>query len=264
MRQWLPNVIQAVEPFMSEYIEKGKTWPENLDANLHESDVGLICLTRENLTEPWIQFEAGALYMQLAHERVCPYVLDLPLSEIPWPLARFQATKAEKADTRKLLDAINKALDKNALNNERLTEAFEIWWPKLQEKILEAEKLPEASKPARRDAGEILEELVSLVRSQSRQIEDLENDIAPMIQQLDVTLIPRIVSTSGGATGLTGPSGPPGYIMTGPGLLSESAVRGREMAARALVRAALEAAKLGKAQREGKPGAEPDKPKANG
>ena len=120
LRQWLPNVIQAVEPFMSEYIAKGSPWPDDLDAHLRATDVGVICLTKENLREPWIQFEAGALYMKLNQERVCPYLLDIPPSEIPWPLARFQATTAEKGDTRKLLDTVNRALGEGALNPDRL------------------------------------------------------------------------------------------------------------------------------------------------
>jgi hypothetical protein len=175
MRQWLPSVIQAVEPFMSEFIEKGKSWPNDLDAKLHEANVGLICLTRENLEEPWLQFEAGALYMHLSQEHVCPYVLDLSPSEIPWPLARFQATKAVKEDTKKFLDTINKTLGESALDTLRLTQAFEMWWPKLEEKISAAQKSPILSAPVKREPGDILEELVSLVRSQSRQIESLED-----------------------------------------------------------------------------------------
>lgn len=179
LRKWLPNVIQAVEPFMSEYIEKGNSWPENLDLNLKEAEVGLICLTGENLKEPWIHFEAGALYMQLVHERVCPYVLDLPLSDIPWPLARFQATRAVKEDTRKLLNTVNKALDKSALDTERLNQAFEVWWPKLEEDLAEARKLetkPGLEEP-KRSTEELLEEILILVRDQSRKVSSSTSDL---------------------------------------------------------------------------------------
>ena len=110
----------------------------------------MICLTRENLKEPWIQFEAGALYMRLEQERVCPYLLGLQPSEIPWPIARFMATKAEKEDTRKLMDKINKSLGEAALDSGRLSEAVDVWWPRLEDALTAARKLE--AKPPLKDS----------------------------------------------------------------------------------------------------------------
>jgi hypothetical protein len=50
---------------MSEYIDKGAPWSERLDEALQSAHIGVLCLTKENLREPWINFEAGALYMAL-------------------------------------------------------------------------------------------------------------------------------------------------------------------------------------------------------
>ena len=171
LRKWLPKVIQAVEPFMSEYIDKGSTWPDYLDERLRSAQLGLICITPENITEPWIQFEAGALYMNLKQERVCPYLLDLSPTDIPWPMARFQATKADKDDTKKLLDVINRTLDKTPLDEPRLLETFEKWWPELEGDLKTAIALETTAKPkeSRRDIEDMLEETLELVRRQSRQ-----------------------------------------------------------------------------------------------
>ena len=62
LREWLPDVIQAVKPWLSaEDIDKGARWSSDLAHELEDAHVGVICLTPENLEEPWIHFEAGAL-----------------------------------------------------------------------------------------------------------------------------------------------------------------------------------------------------------
>ncbi len=54
-REWLPGVIQAVKPYYSpDDITKGSRWFPEISKELEESRVGLICLTRDNLQEPWL------------------------------------------------------------------------------------------------------------------------------------------------------------------------------------------------------------------
>lgn len=60
--EWLPQVIQSLEPFASsEDIEKGSRWNTDIAQELKESTFGLICVTKDNLSAPWLNFEAGAL-----------------------------------------------------------------------------------------------------------------------------------------------------------------------------------------------------------
>jgi len=178
LKEWLPRVLQSVDPLISESIDKGSAWPEGLDEKLKAAEVGIFCFTTENLYQPWIHFEAGALYMKLGLQRVCPYLLDVDYSEVPWPLARFQATKTTKAETRKLLATVNEALAEGGLKDPVLDETFEMWWPKLENSIREAQKLKVESKPAKKAVDEVLEELINLARSQSRQIESLEESVS--------------------------------------------------------------------------------------
>jgi hypothetical protein len=59
---WLPNVVNAVEPFMSEMdIGKGALGVKVIADQLQSSRFGIICLTADNLSRPWINYEAGAL-----------------------------------------------------------------------------------------------------------------------------------------------------------------------------------------------------------
>lgn len=181
LEEWLPRVLQSVDPLISESIDKGSAWPDGLDEMLKVAEVGIFCLTSENLYQPWIHFEAGALYMKLGLQRVCPYLLDVEYSEVPWPLARFQATKTTKVETRKLLATVNEALGEGRLKKPVLDETFEVWWPRLEKSIEAALELEAESKPVKRGSDEILEEVVNLVRSQSRQIMDLDDTVGQLV-----------------------------------------------------------------------------------
>src|SRR5262245_43236095 len=95
IREWLPKVIQATRPWMSETdIEKGTRWVSEISGVLAEAAVGIICVTPENIHSPWLAFEAGALSKALSASRVCTYLFDLSPANLPFPLAMFQATQA--------------------------------------------------------------------------------------------------------------------------------------------------------------------------
>lgn len=97
LRSWLPDVLQAVEPWLSSSdIQAGARWASELELQLQESGVGIICLTPENLTAPWVLFEAGALSKSLGSAYVCPYLYGFSPSELHGPLVQFQATPATR------------------------------------------------------------------------------------------------------------------------------------------------------------------------
>ena len=78
LRNWLPNVIQSVTPWMSEQdIPKGTRWTHQLNQQLEQVKTGIICLTPDNQRSPWILFETGALAKTLADTYVCPYLFRL-------------------------------------------------------------------------------------------------------------------------------------------------------------------------------------------
>ena len=116
LRVWLPNVIQAVEPWMSETdIAKGAGWNSEISSQLELAKIGIVCLTPENLDAPWVNFEAGAL-SKITGSKVCTYLFGLSPTDVEGPLAQFQATKSDdKDDTKKLLHTINRHLGESLL-----------------------------------------------------------------------------------------------------------------------------------------------------
>jgi hypothetical protein len=73
LRSWIPDVIHAVKPWMSGVdIRAGMRWSREVDEELGDTQFGILCLTKENQTAPWLLFEAGALAKSVEGVAVCP------------------------------------------------------------------------------------------------------------------------------------------------------------------------------------------------
>jgi len=168
--EWLPQVIQAVDPWISSDIEKGSRWTPEISDRLESSKVGIICLTSENLNEKWILFEAGAL-SKVQNTKVCTILLGLTPADIEPPLSQFQHTLFQKTDIFKLIQTINSQvsqLNEKALTDKTLSLVFERCWPDLETEITKiVTQLPEKKENVRVDR-EILEEILEIVRQPNR------------------------------------------------------------------------------------------------
>lgn len=181
LREWLPSVIQSLEPYVSsEDIDKGARWSTDISSELDQSSYGILCVTRENLEAPWLNFEAGALSKSVDKSRVSPFLFEVRRSEIQGPILQFQSTTFEKDDVKKLVHGLNKAEDSNSLEETRVDQVFDVWWPKLEEALSRVETAtPSEEKPSkgnrsRQPSSEILEELLELLRQQHRLLNSPE------------------------------------------------------------------------------------------
>ncbi|MFH1862924.1 MAG: hypothetical protein ABH878_08955 [bacterium] len=134
--EWLPTVIPRIEPFISsEDIAKGSLWFPEIKENLATSKFGVVLLTRENTSEPWIYFESGALSITKEKGQVSPFLFDIRFSDVKGPLAQFQCTAWDKEDIRKLLKSINKAEGSTLIDEETLNKNFESKWKELDDQL---------------------------------------------------------------------------------------------------------------------------------
>jgi len=133
LREWLPSVLQAIDPWLSSTdIEAGARWENELRLQLEEARVGIVCLTPENLSAPWLLYEIGALSKTLETAYVCPYLFGFSPSRLSGPLVQFQATTATRDGTFALLTTLNRALGQESLDRNRLQHIFDVWWPELE------------------------------------------------------------------------------------------------------------------------------------
>jgi hypothetical protein len=92
-------------------IEKGERWNAAVSKRLEESHIGIVCLTPENLTAPWIHFEAGAL-AKTGNSRVCVVLFEVDPKDVPDTLSQFQYTTISEDDFAQLAVTINKAAER--------------------------------------------------------------------------------------------------------------------------------------------------------
>jgi hypothetical protein len=165
LRDWLKKVIQSVDPWMSDKdIESGARWSDEIATTLKNAHFGIICLTPENKDTPWIHFEAGAISKSFNEAHVCPYLFDLEPTDIVGPLTQFQARRADKDGTRKLVETITLHPDlRDHLSKTDVEEVFEVWWPKLEKRLGQIEVADRLKEP-RRPLPDMVSETLSLVR----------------------------------------------------------------------------------------------------
>ncbi|WP_425640227.1 hypothetical protein [Agrobacterium radiobacter] len=184
LRDWLPSVIQSIEPYVSsEDIDKGTRWSSDIAGELADSFYGILCLTPENVGAPWINFEAGALSKAVDQSRVSPFLFNLKRSDVSGPLVQFQSTLNDKADILKLLESMNGAHGEAKLPADRLRSVFEVWWPHLEQKLsalkADTEKVKDKAATGKGSGSDILEEVLELVRRQSVTLNDPSKLLPP-------------------------------------------------------------------------------------
>lgn len=167
-RYWMPDVIQSVRPYFTpDDIAKGQRWSAEIAEKLQSSQFGLFCITNENLTAPWLLFEAGAVSKDTKTGKVCPLLFGVESAQLSGPLLQFQATPYSREEVFKFLTAVN-AETNNPLTEIQLERSFERCWKELDQKIQEilaSQDQEVAPKP--RQIQELVEETLGIVRALS-------------------------------------------------------------------------------------------------
>ena len=194
LRDWLPYVINAIEPYVSsEDIDKGARWSTDIAKELEDSTFGILCVTRDNLNAPWLSFEAGALSKTMEKSFVTPFLFDINRSEVQGPILQFQSTIIEKDDIKRLLKTLNKACGEASIPDERLDKSFDVWYPTLETGLTQLKN--EVAHPADEDneddsvhSSEMLEEILELSRDNQKLLKNPDSKISDDIKQMTTIL----------------------------------------------------------------------------
>jgi hypothetical protein len=167
LRGWVRQVVQAVEPFMSEQdVGKGARNVLAMSEELESAQFGIVVVTRDNVSAPWINFEAGAISKSLGTGRLVPLLLDVAKSDVAGPLAQFQAVDAsDHADVLRLFQEINKWL-RQPLEPDVLLVAVRSWLPEFDAALREhrAAAAGRGTGVALRADRDVLDEILLIVR----------------------------------------------------------------------------------------------------
>lgn len=193
-RDWLPSVIQSVEPYVSsEDIDKGARWSTDIAKELADSTFGILCVTKENLDAPWLSFEAGALSKTMEKSFVTPFLFDIKRSEVQGPILQFQSTVFQKADIKKMVQTLNKACGETGISEQRLDKSFEVWYPTLEKDLTNLKKdsdntSEEPSAENNNHSSEILEEILELSRDNQKLLRNPDSKLNDDIEAVKATL----------------------------------------------------------------------------
>lgn len=177
LRDWIKCTLQASEPWVSSKdIDKGSLWFNEINNQLKDTKVGIVCLTKENKENPWILFESGALAKGLSVSRVCTFLIDLTPADLSNPMAQFNHTIPDKEGMKSLLISINKELGDLALEDRILNQVFDTYWPHFKNKfdtaMINAPK-HKIDEPVR-SSDDILKEILLTTRTLDKRIRHLE------------------------------------------------------------------------------------------
>lgn len=173
-REWLPSVIQSIEPYVSsEDIDKGARWSTDIAKELEDSTFGILCVTKDNLEAPWLSFEAGALSKTMEKAFVNPFLFDIKRSEVKGPILQFQSTIFEKDDIKKMVKTLNKACGDVSISETRLDKSFDVWYPTLEEELNKLKKDKDTIDENKEikdsvHSSEMLEEILELSRDNQK------------------------------------------------------------------------------------------------
>jgi hypothetical protein len=138
VRKALRRLFPHGEPFMSDQdIEPGAIWHQRLSSVLCGTSAAIICLTRNNVSAPWLHYEAGAVATTLGDKaRVVPILIDLHQAEVKGPLMHFQSLTLKQEDMLRLVHTLDDLSDPpRQLPRAWLEDLFTHLWPGLQREL---------------------------------------------------------------------------------------------------------------------------------
>lgn len=182
LRDEMLLVNQGISSFISsDDIRMGRRWQSDLNEVIANVNFGIVCMTPENILEPWIMFEAGAISKSLNYGNVIPILFGLEKGRLPGPLTQFQASYFNKEDMLKVMRAINTSLPKK-LDDSTLVSAFGRHWGFMEDKVNKAlsdyEDINIADSPEEGHQKEIyrlFKEHGDIIRHISTKVSELHN-----------------------------------------------------------------------------------------
>jgi len=175
---FLEGVIPDAKVWISSKdVPAGSDWFASLTAGLERSGYGILCLTKGNLSAPWVAFEAGAHLKSFGKSGVCPFLIDVSISHLILPFSVFHAVHSDKDGARKLVESIMAQLpEAQRRKGAWINNSISAYWPKLN-KTLQQVRMED-------DPPSELEQLKEQINLQATKIDSMHELIKEMLSQL--------------------------------------------------------------------------------
>lgn len=181
LREWLKDLMHMLEPFASSRdIAKGDRGFYVISRELQDSSQGVICLTQDNQTSAWLNFEAGAISKQIDESRVYPVLIDLQGSDLRGPLKEFQYSELfSKESMRDMVTSIWSRCPEKCIDIVRLHRTFDRLWDDFIRPLQDLKQVTPELPPEEEeiDIQRKINELINIARQNQRRIRMLEGDL---------------------------------------------------------------------------------------
>ena len=165
LREWVKVMFHGAEVFCSDKdISAGQMWNEVISKNLEGSSIGLICVTSENQTEPWLMFEAGAIGKGSNNSLVIPILFDLKKADLSGPLSGFQMVEYDHMHAEDAFKSMNSKYD-HKLEEAVFYKNFSLFKSEYADKIDEILKASTGTKQKKRSMESKIDEMLDILRN---------------------------------------------------------------------------------------------------
>lgn len=137
IKQLVEGVLPNPHVFLSSRdIPGGRPWFSEISRAIENSNAGLVILTKENVGQPWILFESGAIAKHVDQAHLIPIMCDISPGDLAGsPLAQFQALNLSQDDVARLCEVLAAALE---LDMPDIPRRVNVWWKALEEDLATA------------------------------------------------------------------------------------------------------------------------------
>jgi hypothetical protein len=183
LHEVISRLFDTVTTFYSPEIPAGEQWLAQIEEELTDTDFGIICVSKENQLEQWLNYEAGALSRQVTDRRKRLGVLLLNFedtNQVVGPFKNFQMKMADIEGFRSLMKSLNEYGP--GIRQDVLDGRIDNEWGDLSAAIDQLKsQAAKSTKPRERSDSDKIDELLALVRDFDKALS------VPVINSLPTT-----------------------------------------------------------------------------
>lgn len=176
------RLFDTVTTFYSPEIPAGEQWLAQIEEELTDTDFGIICVSKENQREQWLNYEAGALSRQVGDRRKRLGVLLVNFedtNQVVGPFKNFQMKIADLDGFRSLMRSLNEYGPN--IRQDVLDARIDNEWQALSAATEAIHATAPNTQPPERSVGDKIDELLALVRDFDKAL------TVPVINSLPTT-----------------------------------------------------------------------------
>jgi hypothetical protein len=167
----LPSLFDKASPWISTDNRSGSIWLPAIDAQLTDTDFGIVCVSKANQHAPWLNFEAGALSRRVDAKRELMPVLLIDfdsMNEVEGPVTGFQMQMATVDGFFAIMKDLNSCELGPNISEKILRSRVELAWLDIEKEVRKVRESQSSTQVVERTDSEKIDEVLDVVRGLSR------------------------------------------------------------------------------------------------